>query len=88
MERDHSSHDSRSLVVASDQPLVGVLVEENGRQVVRYFAGDTAPARSSDDTLHAALGVIGAWSDLDWDEFSAELDRIRHTSPPTPPIDL
>jgi hypothetical protein len=34
------------------------------------------------------LAVIGAWSDLDWEEFSSELDRIRHASRPTPPIDL
>lgn len=42
----------------------------------------------SDENLQAALAVIGAWSDLDWEEFSAELDRIRHASRPTPPIDF
>jgi hypothetical protein len=57
---------------------------------VRYFAGDgdAAPAPGADATLAAALAVIGAWSDLDWEEFSGELDRIRHASPPTPPIEL
>ena len=35
-----------------------------------------------------ALAVIGAWSDLDWEETAAELDRIRHESTPTPPIEL
>jgi hypothetical protein len=35
-----------------------------------------------------ALGVIGAWSDLDWDETVAALDQIRHESKPTPPIKL
>ena len=38
------------------------------------------PARS-------ALDLIGAWRDIPWDEMEAELDRIRHESPPTPPID-
>jgi uncharacterized protein (DUF433 family) len=35
-----------------------------------------------------ALSLIGAWSDLDWDETIAALDRIRHESKPTPPIKL
>ena len=39
-------------------------------------------------TVRDALAVAGAWSDLqDDDEFEA-LDRIRHESKPTPPIDL
>ena len=79
-----------TLALAPDQPLVGVLVDEDGRQVARYFAEDrSAGAPSgSDETLQAALAVIGAWSDLDWHEFSTELDRIRHANRPTPPIDL
>jgi hypothetical protein len=35
-----------------------------------------------------ALGLVGAWSDLDWDEMIEALDRIRHESKPTPPIEL
>jgi hypothetical protein len=35
-----------------------------------------------------ALALAGAWRDLDWDEAMKELDRIRHESTPTPPIDL
>ena len=35
-----------------------------------------------------ALAVAAAWSDLDPDEVLDALDRIRHSSPPTPPIDL
>jgi hypothetical protein len=85
-------HDRRvdTLALAPDQPLVGVLVDEDGRQVARYFTEDrgTDAPPGSDETLQAALAVIGAWSDLDWEEFSTELDRIRHESQPTPPIDL
>ena len=88
MERDHPTHDAHRLIIPADRPLVGVMVEEDGRRVVRYFADDGATVANSDDTLRAALAVIGAWSDLNWDEFSAELDRIRHESRPTPPIDL
>ncbi|HLJ81247.1 MAG TPA: hypothetical protein VKT52_07175 [Ktedonobacterales bacterium] len=39
-------------------------------------------------SVRNALAVFGAWRDLqDDDEFEA-LDRIRHSVPPTPPIDL
>lgn len=87
-ERRHRGSDT--LTAAPDQPLVGLLVEEDGRQLVRYFTDDSATMTpsESDESLRAALAVIGAWSDFDWDEFSSELDRIRHESRPTPPIDL
>jgi hypothetical protein len=82
-------HCTDALATAPDQPLVGLLVDDDGRQIVRYFVDDQAAiSASSDDTLQAALAVIGAWSDLDWDEFSTDLDRIRHANRPTPPIDL
>ena len=40
------------------------------------------------ERIHVALAAIGSARDLlDDDEFAA-LDRIRHESPPSPPIDL
>lgn len=89
MEGDHITPESTALAVPAEQPLVGVLLDEDGRQVVQYFAGEQ-PLRTvmdTDERLRAALAVVGAWSDLDWDGFSAELDRLRHESPPTPPIE-
>jgi hypothetical protein len=90
MDCEGHTDGTRGLAVSADKPLVGVLVDENGHSIVRYFADDGAAEDSagSDETLQAALAVIGAWSDLDWEEFSSELDRIRHESRPTPPIDL
>ena len=38
--------------------------------------------------MQQALSLAGSWDDLDWDEMEAALDRIRHDSPPTPPITL
>jgi hypothetical protein len=32
--------------------------------------------------------LAGAWHDLDWDTMEQELHRIRHESPPSPPLDL
>ena len=75
-----------SLTARLDQPLIGVLVEENGELLMRYFTDPRAAAAArSEKALQKALNVIGAWSDLDWDEAVAELDRIRHENSPVPP---
>jgi hypothetical protein len=76
-----------SLTVPEGQPLIGVFLEENGQDVVRYFADEAAAdAAVSQTATQAALSVIGAWSDLDWDEMADALERIGHESTPTPPI--
>ena len=78
-----------SLAAAAEQPLIGLVLEEDGRQVVRYFADEAvADAAVAEHALARALAAIGSWSDLDWDETAAALDRIRHESLPTPPIEL
>jgi hypothetical protein len=78
----------KSFPVEDDHPLIGVFANENGKDITRYFSyEEAADAAANGSSLVAALGVIGAWSDLDWDEMEAALDRIRHESQPTPPID-
>ena len=54
-----------SFPVRDDQPLIGVIVQEDGKELTRYFTDD-----------------------LSWEETAAALDRIRHESQPTPPIEL
>ncbi|MCW5850903.1 MAG: hypothetical protein KIT87_12580 [Anaerolineae bacterium] len=72
----------------SSQPLIGIIMEEDGQEVVYYFTDDSdADAAETDADVQAALSVIGAWRNLDWEETSAALDRIRHAIPPTPPIE-
>jgi hypothetical protein len=34
------------------------------------------------------VALAGAWKDLPSDHMEEELDRIRHASKPTPPLDL
>ena len=82
-------HQPRSITVRADQPLVGVIVQENGTEMVRYTMGEPAsdhPGRQQ--SIQRALDLAGAWSDLDFDRMLDELDRIRHESQPTPPIDV
>jgi hypothetical protein len=69
-----------SLLVDDDQPLIGVIVRENGQDVTRYFTDEAAADAATPDSVQQALSVIGAWSDLDWEEMEQALDRIRHES--------
>lgn len=85
-ERQPQSNEG--LYVSGEQPLVGVAVERDGQEVTHYFVeedvnGSTVP----DKATGQALRLIGAWSDLDWDEVATKLDRIRHESPPSAPIE-
>jgi hypothetical protein len=78
-----------SLLVHDDQPLIGVIVRENGRDVTRYFTNEEeADAAVPSASVQRALSLLGAWRDMDWETALDELDHIRHDSLPTPPIDL
>ncbi len=77
-----------SFTVKADQPLIGVIGQQDGQEVVRYFTDEQElDQRSREQSIQKALELAGAWSDLDWDEMEQALDRIRHESKPTPPID-
>jgi hypothetical protein len=71
----------------TQSPLIGIIVEENGKEVVQYFTEEAQADRVSGGVAEA-LGLAGAWSDLDLDETLDSLDRLRHESKPTPPIKL
>ena len=75
------------LLVHSNQPLIGIPFEENGQEMVRYFTQEEEADRASTG-VDEAISLAGVWSDLDWDEMVEALDRIRHESKPTPPIEL
>ena len=77
-----------SFVVRSDQPLIGIILENEGHEFVEYTADDNADPAAHSRVLQDAIDVIGAWSDLDWDVMERALDRIRHQSIPTPPIEF
>jgi hypothetical protein len=84
--------DKRSITAADNDPLIGILAEENGHTVTRYYtdeaAADAAMAREGEARIARALAAIGAWRHLDWDEGLKRLDRIRHESEPTPLLTL
>ena len=79
---------ARFLIVRKDEELIAIPMELDGEEVTCYFVDDAEDAGApSDASLERALSLAGAWSDLDWNEMARELDRIRHESKPTPPIE-
>ncbi len=82
-----------SFDVPSGQPLIGIPLQENGREVVRYFADEEAADKAlASRKRRDVRQLAGAWARIDpdiaWDDVADQLDRIRHESKPTPPIDL
>ena len=66
---------------------IAVVEEIDGEEVIVYYDSEEEFAASiSDEDIADALSLAGVWSDIDWDEMEAALDVIRHSTPPTPPI--
>jgi hypothetical protein len=56
---------THSLHNHTHSPLIGLIFEENGQEVVRYFTEEkAADAAVSHNAIQKALGVIGAWREL------------------------
>jgi len=78
------------LTTRRSRPLIGVPIGEGATEDVRYFTSEEEADRflsKDEEGIKKALSAIGGWSDLDFDEMLDELDRIRHQSKPTPPIE-
>lgn len=79
----------RGFEVRRDRPLIGIPTREDDHEAVCYFTDEEdAEAASPAVAVQRTLSLLGAWSDIDADNALDELDRIRHGSKPTPPIDL
>lgn len=89
MPRPERQESVASLVARPGQSLVAIPDEVAGETVLRYFVDKQAARAFADERMAEGrpLGWIGAWADLDWEEFAEEIERIRHESTPTPPID-
>lgn len=85
--KDRGNVTLRHAITASPhQPLIGVLTEQDGHEVVRYFTDDAEAPRGDSEDKDAPIKLAGAWRDLDDEDVLGELERIRHQSAPTPPL--
>jgi hypothetical protein len=87
---ERESRHGQPLLVRRNQPLIGIPLSEDGEDVVQYFTDEEGVEDvSTSASVQRALSLAGAWKDLgDWDDVLDELERIRHESKPTPPIEL
>lgn len=73
------SINAASLAVRPDQPLIGIVLIEDGQEVTRYFTDEAeADAVVAIRTATDARDLAGAWNDLDWEETVTELERVGH----------
>jgi hypothetical protein len=76
-----------SLRARRDQSLIAIPLVEDGEEVTYYFVDEQTADEFMAQRRMDARSLAGVWSDLDWEETVEALDRIRHDSTPTPPID-
>jgi hypothetical protein len=76
-----------------EQEEIAVLIEEQTEPIEPIPASLQSPLRPGEEHLpqrvRDALAAIGSWRDLpdSFDEMLDALDRIRHESKPSPPMD-
>jgi hypothetical protein len=73
-------------VEATNQPRV--LKRDNTPLAILTPVKKNHSSQAKSKAVKAALALAGAWADLPSDRMEEELDRIRHSSKPTPPLAL
>jgi hypothetical protein len=82
------------LVARRGDPLIVIPRIEDGEEVVYYFTDEEDARRvfgKKRESIERALSLAGAWADIDDEDgpdMLDELDRMRHASPPSPPLEL
>ena len=88
------AHIARRLSTNRSQPLIGVPTGEGENEVVQYFSSEAEAdsAQVSDEvSIQRALSLAGAWKHIDDEggpDMLDELDRMRHETTPSPPLEL
>jgi hypothetical protein len=82
------------LTAREDEPLFAIPIIEDGEEVVHYFTSEEEFERAfprDEEAIRKALSLAGAWEHLDAEDgpdILDELDRMRHESKPSPPLEL
>lgn len=71
------AHQGAQFITQPHQPLIGIFLRKNNREVVQYFTEEKlADATTDSQALREVLNLAGCWRDLDWDEVEQELHRL------------
>ena len=71
-----------------DEPIISIPDRDDPTRWHNFYTEEDADAYAGREGIERALAAAGAWSDLDYDEMLDAVDRIRHASVPTPPIEF
>ncbi len=75
----HRRHRTRSLsLIKRDNTPLAILTPVKKKQ----------SSQAKEKAIQETLALAGAWKDLPSDKMEEELDRICHSSKPTPPLEL
>jgi hypothetical protein len=81
--------DLKSLAQEAKKTGKPYLLRENNRDVALLTPLDTERKQQTNrQAIEETLALAGSWKDLDFDDMIEQLDRIRHESKPTPPLEL
>jgi hypothetical protein len=72
-------------VAATQKPRI---LKRHKKTVAILMPVEPVPTAKKQQAIKETLALAGSWGDRDWNEVEAELDRIRHSSKPTPPLEL
>jgi hypothetical protein len=64
------------------------ILKRHKKTVAILMPVEPATHPKKQQAIKETLALAGSWSDLDWNEMLATLDRIRHESKPPPPFEL
>ena len=64
------------------------ILKRHKKTIAILMPVEPTPTIKKQQAIQETLALAGAWGDRDWSEVEAELDRIRHSSKPTPPFSL
>ena len=73
-------------VEATNKP--AVLKRDNTSLAILTPVKKKQSDQAKQKAIQEALALAGAWADLPSDQMEEELDRIRHSSKPTSPLEL
>lgn len=79
----------KMLMARADEPLIAIPMELDGEEVTCFVVGHQAADAAVASIRRKRPSDLSAASEgLDFDEMMDELDRIRHASPPSPPLNI
>lgn len=70
-----------------EQAPIGLFLDPESAELTYFASEEAAEAAIPDSAVEATLNSAGMWSDLDWDEMEAAIERIRRQSVPSRPLD-